>query len=554
MTNIFYKGKRVQLTEREFIASGGEGSVYRLSKSLVAKLPHKPKVWWQNGGVENIKKLSHFSHKRAATPHGLLFADVQGKKPVGFAVPFVSGEAMARFFASSFWKKTGFTFKDAEYVAGELRDLYEAVHAKGWLLVDPNEYNVLLSPRPPFAPTVIDTDSWYLGGSAQQLVQMPSITDYRHKKLGQESDWYAWAVTTFQLFAGIHPYRGTAPGFKRGDFQARAKQGVSVFRPEVKVPAAVRPIEKIPDKLREWYETVFEHGLRSAPPEAFGKASPLATPALRRVVSGGGALSLEKVAEGVTRWYSAGYYATERELISLAGKECIAVSAPPEILWQEKEGLVWVADKQLILLARGRQLTAPLPEGRPLLLSEYGYVVDVQGRLLRLSPVVFGGKLFVKQAHVLSVPPQATRFFDGVGIAEVFGKRFVFNTFDNRLPVSRRVPELDGLRIVTARGLTHGAAFLVAHAGGFERVLLWERGARRVLRHSVPVPELSVAEHPKGFLLEVRRDGELLLWDPRIGSERRLRHPSVVVGMELFVSGGVTYALHDGTLFRLKTH
>ena len=554
MTKVFHRGKGVQLTEAEFIASGGEGSVYRLSKSLVAKLPHKPKAWRANGGAEKIKKLSHFSHRRAATPKELVFADAQSRKPVGFAVPFVHGEAMARFFASSFWKKTGFAFKDAEYVAGELRDLYEAVHARGWLLVDPNEYNVLLTPRAPFAPTVIDTDSWYLGGSTQQLVQMPSVIDYRYRKLGKESDWYVWAVTTFQLFAGIHPFRGTAPGFKKGDFRARAEQGVSVFRPEVKVPAAVRPIEKIPDKLREWYEAVFEQGLRSPPPEVFGKAAPLVAPTLRRVVSGGGTISFEKIAEGVLRWYPAGWYMVGQELISLAGKERIAVSVPPEILWREKEGLVLVADKQLTLSAQGRQLTVQLPEGKPLLLGEHGYVVDAQGRLLKLSPVVLGEKLFVKQAHVLSVPPEATRFFDGVGVAEVFGKRFVFNTFGSRLPVSRRVPELDGLRIVAARGFVHGAAFLVAHVGGFERVLVWEQGVRRVLRHFVPVPELSIAEHPKGFLLEVRNDGELLLWDPRSGSERRLRHPSVVVGMELFVSGGVTYAFHDGTLFRVKTH
>ena len=79
------------------------------------------------------------------------------------------------------------------------------------------------------------------------------------------TDWFSWAVVTFQMFTGIHPYKGK---YKSAlDLDTRMMKNISVFNPFVSVPKICEPFDVIPENLRRWYKAVFEDGKRLPPPD-----------------------------------------------------------------------------------------------------------------------------------------------------------------------------------------------------------------------------------------------------------------------------------------------
>jgi hypothetical protein len=82
---------------------------------------------------------------------------------------------------------------------------------------------------------------------------MASIRDWHTPKVGIETDRFALAVVTFQVYTGIHPYRGTLDGYKRTEMERRMKEKKSVFTTGVRLNQAVRDFSCIPSPLLAWY-------------------------------------------------------------------------------------------------------------------------------------------------------------------------------------------------------------------------------------------------------------------------------------------------------------
>jgi len=118
----------------------------------------------------------------------------------------------------------------------------------------------------------IDADS-YQTKSFPATAIMPSIKDWKvqNNKFTTDSDWYSFGVVTFQMWTGIHPYKGRYKK-KPMTFEERIQHGISVFNQDVGIPKAAYPFDMIPKGYREWYEAVFEKGRRCAPPADIGAA------------------------------------------------------------------------------------------------------------------------------------------------------------------------------------------------------------------------------------------------------------------------------------------
>ena len=112
----------------------------------------------------------------------------------------------------------------------------------------------------------IDTDS-YKTKSYNATAIMESIRDRHSSSFNTNTDWFSWAIITFQMFIGIHPFKGKHPKFSNLD--ERMMNNVSVLNSSVSIPKLCASFDVIPQAYREWYKAVFEDGKRVPPPSGF---------------------------------------------------------------------------------------------------------------------------------------------------------------------------------------------------------------------------------------------------------------------------------------------
>lgn len=247
----------ITLNPNDFLASGGEGSVYKKGERLF-KIYHTPPY---PDLEDKIKSLSRFQHDLVISPISII--QDQKQQLLGFTMKYVKGDPLVKAFTNEWRTQENVTELDTVKLVEKMRDIVRFAHSNQALIVDGNEMNYIVDDD--FKPYIIDVDSWQIGKHRATAI-MASIRDWCRNDFDQLTDWYSWAVVTFQLFTGIHPYKGRHPDFKMGELTSRVKMHVSVFNKNTRVPQATRDFNTIPRELREWYVSVFEGGQRSIPP------------------------------------------------------------------------------------------------------------------------------------------------------------------------------------------------------------------------------------------------------------------------------------------------
>lgn len=255
---IYIKGKKIDLNNRNFIASGGEGSIYAYQKEAI-KIYANPKEAIPEG---KIRELSLLNKPNIITPKEAV-RDSQNNV-IGYTMSLISNSVpLCRLFTPAFKRDHNVSPSDVLRLVIQFRQDLEYVHNANILVVDINEMNYLL---PNNLKTLhwIDTDS-YQTQHYPATALMDSIKDWHaNNKWTKNSDWFSWGIITFQMFSGLHPYRGKHSSVK--DFTERMQQNISVFNTEVKIPKKFNYQNTIPDVFKKWYEAVFERGERIPPP------------------------------------------------------------------------------------------------------------------------------------------------------------------------------------------------------------------------------------------------------------------------------------------------
>ena len=110
----------VTLRDSNYVATGGEGTIYKVS-DLVVKVYHQPEKARSLGVPEKIRALSKLKHPFVGTPVGLV-TDSKGDV-VGHYLPYINGHPLSRVFTNEFWQKEGFSINHAStLVSGMTRD------------------------------------------------------------------------------------------------------------------------------------------------------------------------------------------------------------------------------------------------------------------------------------------------------------------------------------------------------------------------------------------------------------------------------------------------
>lgn len=254
-------GAKIALKETDWLGSGGEGSVWRVDASCALKIAEDPAAF--GAKAQKIRLLSGLSHPGLVTPEGLAL-DAAGS-PVGYFMPLVKGEPLARYFSTSWQSKNAVDSAALAALAERMRLAIEALHAAGVAGGDINEFNWMVERG---SPRLFDSDSWGVGGIPVSAM-MPSIADpLANGRYGPSSDWFAYAVLAFQLFIGAHPYRGSHPDFARQDMAGRMRSGASLFDPKASPPPSARSLDAIPPGLSAWLKGALSNAHRDAPPPA----------------------------------------------------------------------------------------------------------------------------------------------------------------------------------------------------------------------------------------------------------------------------------------------
>jgi hypothetical protein len=299
----------ITITKADFKASGGEGSVY-VKGATAYKIFTDPARMIPEA---KIAELSALSDPRIIRPQEIL-TDTTGA-PVGYSMRYVDDAfPLCKMFPVAFRNRTGITPERVVDLVEKLKAGVAHVHTHDILIVDLNELNVVVATNLDDA-FFLDVDS-YQTKSFPATAIMDSIRDRHSTSFYVGTDWFAFAIVTFQMFVGIHPYKGTYPPFvgtvdKDQRLDARMQSNISVLHAGVTVPAATLPFNVIPPAYLEWYRLMFEDGLRIGPPDAPGLV--IRAAAAPKPVTGGAGFEVFEISE-----YSADVIAVWEDVVLTA--------------------------------------------------------------------------------------------------------------------------------------------------------------------------------------------------------------------------------------------
>lgn len=547
----------VALRPNDHIATGGEGSIYRVG-DLAVKIYLDPDKMRQAGLPEKVKLLSTLTHPYVVGPRGMALN--AKSEPVGHYLPFVDhAHALSMVFTNEFWGKESFDSENASTLVAGMREAVEFAHQHSALLIDANELNWMVMLDGKTEPRVIDVDSWAIGRWPASVI-MPSIRDWNASGFDAGTDWFSWGIVTFQIYTGIHPYKGTLAGYDRGDMVGRMKARASVFSSGIKLNRAVRDFSTIPAGLLRWYEAAFQGTERSVPPSPYDSAvtaSPAAVKMRATVLAGGGTLVFEKILEvsgSVVRVFSCGVALTsDGELIELSSKRRIGCSGRTCEVVRVEHG--WLAgDKFGFWYLPESGVGIPLPiqiQYRQLLSYENRMFAVTESGLTEITVRLFSGKPIAAMGQTWGIMVNSTRWFSGVGVLDAMGAMYLIAPFGPGAVAQVRVKDLDGLTVVAGKAGNRFISLVVVDRQGDYRKMEFTFDRDYAMPPTMwtgptDSAELNIAILPKGVCATIVKDGEIGIFVPSSGTVKRIDNSHVSTDMALanwndtvvFIQGG----------------
>lgn len=470
----------ITLTQKEFLASGGEGNIY--AKNGVAyKIYDDPKKMIP---VAKIQELSVLDKPNIIRPE-LLILD-EKNNPIGHTMKFVKNTyALCQLFTKAFKQRNNVSHETSIKLVKILQDTIEYIHSKRILVVDLNELNFLCSDK--FDDIyAIDVNS-YQTKSFPATAIMDSIRDRHAKKFEEATDWFSWGIVAFQLLIGIHPYKGHHKQFENlpldQRLDARMFKNVSVFNTEATIPKVCFPFDVIPNALKQWFIAVFEHGKRVLPPKDYEEIVHIVTTKIQEIV-GSNLFDVKELLELKEEIIEVQFYAGNGVIIT-----------PNKVHVGKKEYALPFPNAKVVLTpVFGKPIAAGLVAGKLKLwdmdgnkeitnMSNAEHIMEYNGNFYiqnnqNITEVSF---LEISQSNIQPATkivanvidaPETTKVFAGTVCQNLLG-RYVFSLFPTPgFCYQLSVPELDGYKIIDAKFLSKVLVVIGVKKGQYDRFVL----------------------------------------------------------------------------------
>lgn len=560
---VFVQGEGdVSLTQASFVAEGGEGKVFAVG-STGYKVYHDPA---KAISASKIQELQPINDSDVIRPDKLLFNSTRRREHVGHTFRFVKDTwVLCQLFPRSFREREGLTPDLTLKLVRRMQEGVEAVHRAGVLIVDLNEMNFLVS-KDFTAVYFIDVDSYQTAHFPATAI-MPSVRDWR-TPLGdftELSDWFSFAIVSFQMLVGIHPYKGKHPTVH--GLEERMRAGISVFSPDVSVPKVCYPLDAIPQSYRDWYRAVLQDGRRVPPPVDLHGAI-VVLPNIR-VVVGSDKIEIREIGEWAEEIRTAMILGGKPvvhagDQIQIDGRPVATVSGPAVFGRTPRNGHVVIAtvrDSMLTLT----DLTARVPLDIILRCDELSSIgeriyVRYSDKVHEIDFMEAGNKIIASARLAANVLPHASRLYEGVVVQSLLGEPHV--TLFPRSGASYQVlvPEIKGHKVVQAKFDAGVLMVLAAREGTYHRFVFRfdpefsSYDVRKV--EDVGTSGLNFVTLDSGVCVCLDDDERIEVFSARKGSASVKIIADPVLGSDMrLVNDGTRVLFHRGAkLYSMRMH
>ncbi|MBC7931701.1 MAG: hypothetical protein H7Z38_14160 [Rubrivivax sp.] len=543
----YVQGKgEIRLGKSDFKAQGGEGSIY-------VKGPNAYKIYADPRRAippAKILELSALTLRNIIRPLEVLL-DAKNR-PVGYSMRSVARPyALCQLFPKAFRQRNNLTPESALRLVRRLQEGVSHVHAKAILIVDLNEMNFLVAED--FGEVFfIDVDS-YQTPSFPATALMESVRDRHAQRHTTGSDWFSFAVVSFQMFVGIHPYKGSYLPLhglpdKETKLDARMRANVSVLRPDVSIPASCLPFSVIPPVYLDWYRAVFEDGKRLPPPDDAQAIVTLIAPGPSPSV-GSSRFEITELREfdGEIIWHD-GLITITQTSIYFGSEKFPKPQADVKVATTPRGGHLLAAylsgpQPSIRDLTDGRELAIGI-ECEEIMLCNGQFYVKQRESIFAVEFVELPGNMLLGIKPVANVMINSTRMFEGLAIQSLLGTYYASILPSPGVCHQIRLPELDRYQILDARLYRNVLMVVGAKGGQYDKFILrfaddfGDYDSRVV--GDVSSTDINFTVLDSGVVLHMADEGTLEVFSRHKGYPdiKTLQDPSVGSDVRLFHTGG----------------
>lgn len=562
----------ITLSPADFIAQGGEAMIYAKGATAYKIYSDARKMI----PTEKIQELSTLDDARIIRPVDVLLDE--RNTPVGFSMRHVvDARALCRMFPAAFRQRVGLSSENTFALVRKLQEGIEHIHRHGILIVDVNEMNFLITPE--FDDVLfIDTDS-YQTKSFPATALMDSVRDRHATRFDENTDWFSFGIVAFQMFTGLHPYKGTHPATasfpKNEQLERRMRANISVFHEGVGVPPSCLRFDVIPPLYLSWFHQVFENGARLPPPREAQDVINLSCgfpSSGKPIPTNGEAFRVTELFElddviidrvcHITLTH-AGIFDGERKLgnAPLNAKIAVTPKTHQVIIATLENGRLRFRNA-----TRDEDIKVDLT-ANALMASEGRIYLKRGTQLAEVAFVELSERLLIQTHHIGNAARKATQLFEGVAIQNLLGACYV-----SLFPVAGvchqvRIKELENHRIIDAKfacgvlmviGERHGSydKFILRFDGGF-----YSYDAR--ILQNIIYSGINFTVLDTGICLHLNEDGDLEIFSnrrgtnelkiiPRVKQADESNDSAVLDGAKLFHHGGQALFAHARKLYKFN--
>ena len=550
--------KKIRLSKNQFISSGGEGLIYA-SNGYAYKIYNNSKTVIP---YAKIQELSLIKDLNVIKPEVLLLNNKN--QPVGYSMKHISQSySLCQLFPRVFRDRTGLDLKGILNLIQKMQKTIINIHKQKILIVDLNEMNFLVSKN--FDNVFfIDVDS-YQTKSFPATAIMESIRDRHNKIFSEMTDWFSFAVVSFQMFTSIHPYKGKHPSIK--GMEDRMMANIPVFHKDVKFPKNVLPFDVIPKAYKDWYKAVLYEGKRFAPPSDPVQLIVIPTIVVTTVV-GNESFDITEVVEydtKIIRYMSVNgtrvtitsddLYIGSKKIFQTCNKNMHIAVTP----LMNKVISVTLVDGD-VLLYNSTDEDIPKHDIKADDIMSYKDRVYIKNndKVSELSFVEMGKNIHAVPKHIGNVMENSSKFYDGVIIQNVLGS-FVASVFPSAgVHHQIQCPEFKGYQVIEAKYRDNVLMVIASKKGKYDKFILKfdDKFSSYSLRKvdDISYVGINFAVLDNGLVVHINENEELEIFSNKkdSGTVKVIDHDIIQGDMKLF-SDGVQVMFSKGKkLYKLR--
>lgn len=557
MMNIYVNGKKIILGQKDYVTKGGEGSIYKKDNTAFKIYEDVRKMI----PLAKIGELNILDRPTIIKPENPIYNE--DKHLVGFTMEWLGDNILplCKLFTNGFRDANGVTNDIIIELVETIKNDIHFIHQHKCLIVDGNELNYMVS-SDFITPYFIDVNSWQTPSFSATAI-MPSIRDWTTTKFNELTDWFSFAIVSFQLFVGIHPFKGTHKNYKKNDFRKRITDHISVFNPMVSMPHSVRDFNLIPTSYKDWYVKIFENGNRVPPPDLPGAI--MKSQVIVQLIQSTDNFEIREIRcfpEKIL-FHNATLNFTKTENKIYIGKTDYE-SRDEEVVYTPLEQIpifIRLENGKVKFKTFGyKEPVLDLDAEDKIIVNNILYLKN-QEKLMEMDFKYLGGKIHAIIKQTWNVEPLSAKLFGNVIYQSALGAAVIsipLSIATRSQFITKRIPELDEFSIIDAR-YENRICVLTGHkAGVYNRIILifdekHDSYKCRIVR-DIDYSSINFTTLDNGVCVMITDDDAIEIFLNRIDKDsvKRIEDPVINSTMRLCKNGTKVMFFRENKLYEIK--